>query len=241
MDKKTFKQKLTGGLADSKKPSDFDSKALAEGIKVEMEHTNDKKIAEEIAMDHLTEDEEYYKKLKTIEKAFQNMYGYILKGGQGSGVKGHHTELKRKKAFLESQLAQIQKQNLSGTHASLSTQEGNLKDALKVVNAKLQYLGKAISEELIDETIEDLEKAINPPKPKMQIQSTFHYDKKGGVAETQQKVPVKANPVSHTKTYTEHEAPKPETPKGPKAPEAPKPEEPKKPKGTIIVDHPSKP
>lgn len=60
---------LRGGLADKKKPSDFNPKALKEGIKVEMEHTEDPKIAEEIAMDHLTEDPEYYKKLKTIEKA----------------------------------------------------------------------------------------------------------------------------------------------------------------------------
>jgi hypothetical protein len=34
-----------------------------------MEHTSDPKIAEEIAMDHLVEDPNYYKKLKTIEKS----------------------------------------------------------------------------------------------------------------------------------------------------------------------------
>lgn len=61
--------KIPGGLADDKKPSDFDAKALAQGMKVEMEHTSDHKIATEIAMDHLTEDLEYYDKLKTIEKS----------------------------------------------------------------------------------------------------------------------------------------------------------------------------
>lgn len=60
--------KIPGGLADNKKPADFDKKSLAAGIKVEMEHTSDRKIATEIAMDHLTEDPDYYKKLKTIEK-----------------------------------------------------------------------------------------------------------------------------------------------------------------------------
>jgi hypothetical protein len=60
--------KIPGGLAAGKKPSDFDPKKLQAGIKVEMEHTSDEAIAREIAMDHLTEDSEYYVKLKDIEK-----------------------------------------------------------------------------------------------------------------------------------------------------------------------------
>lgn len=62
------KDKIKGGLADKKKPSNFDPKALAEGLKVEMEHTSDRSVAQEIAMDHLTEDKNYYKKLKEVEK-----------------------------------------------------------------------------------------------------------------------------------------------------------------------------
>jgi len=61
--------KIPGGLADNKRPSDFDPEQLAAGIKVELEHTSDPKIALEIAMDHLTEDPNYYIKLKTIEKS----------------------------------------------------------------------------------------------------------------------------------------------------------------------------
>jgi len=38
------------------------------GIKVEMEHTKDRAIAREIALDHLTEDPKYYSKLKKVEK-----------------------------------------------------------------------------------------------------------------------------------------------------------------------------
>lgn len=60
--------KIEGGLADDKKRSDFDPKALESGKQVELEHTKDPEIAEEIASDHLTEDPQYYKKLKTIEK-----------------------------------------------------------------------------------------------------------------------------------------------------------------------------
>ena len=41
---------------------------LEQGINVEMEHTTDKAVAREIAMDHIYEDPNYYTKLKTIEK-----------------------------------------------------------------------------------------------------------------------------------------------------------------------------
>jgi hypothetical protein len=60
--------KIPGGLADKKQPKDFDKKKLAEGSKVELEHAKDKSIAIEIAMDHLSEDKDYYKKLKEVEK-----------------------------------------------------------------------------------------------------------------------------------------------------------------------------
>jgi hypothetical protein len=42
---------------------------LAKGIKVEMEHTTDKEVAKEIAMDHIYEDPKYYDKLSKIEEA----------------------------------------------------------------------------------------------------------------------------------------------------------------------------
>lgn len=61
--------RLPGGLADTKSPEDFDPDALAEGITVELEHTDDRALAREIAMDHLTEDPHYYRKLKRMEKA----------------------------------------------------------------------------------------------------------------------------------------------------------------------------
>ena len=60
---------LPGGLAEDMSPTEFDPKALAEGMEVEKEHTSDKAIQQRIAMDHLTEDPKYYEKLKTIEKS----------------------------------------------------------------------------------------------------------------------------------------------------------------------------
>lgn len=61
------KDKIPGGLADKTKGK-FDPKQLAKGIKVEMEHTNDKSLAREIAKDHLVEDPKYYDHLLEMEK-----------------------------------------------------------------------------------------------------------------------------------------------------------------------------
>jgi len=58
---------LPGGLADRGLPSHADIRQLAKGMRVEMEHTNDPRIAREIAQDHLVEDPRYYDKLELIE------------------------------------------------------------------------------------------------------------------------------------------------------------------------------
>lgn len=56
-----MEDKIEGGLADDKSTSDFCPKQLAMGLEVEMrEHTDDPKVALEIAMDHLVEDPNYY-------------------------------------------------------------------------------------------------------------------------------------------------------------------------------------
>lgn len=59
--------KIPGGLADNKTPADFNKAQLAKGIEVELEHVNDRALAQEIAMDHLVEDPEYYTKLERME------------------------------------------------------------------------------------------------------------------------------------------------------------------------------
>lgn len=71
------KDKIPGGLADNKSLDDIAKKhnvsleqikkQIEAGVKIELEHTNDKDIAFEIAKDHVFEDPEYYDKLKTIE------------------------------------------------------------------------------------------------------------------------------------------------------------------------------
>jgi len=68
---------VEGGMADDKSLHDIANRHGAPieliqlmmqwGVEVEMEHTNDPKIAREVAMDHLMEDPIYYKKLKEME------------------------------------------------------------------------------------------------------------------------------------------------------------------------------
>jgi hypothetical protein len=83
--KKVNEDKLKGGLADDQTLNDIAKKhdtkkyyhvddmvsslkkQFNKGIKVEMEHTNDKAKAREIAMDHLWEIKDYYDRLDTME------------------------------------------------------------------------------------------------------------------------------------------------------------------------------
>jgi hypothetical protein len=61
-----------GGRSNEKgAPTSYDPKALAVGIKVELEHTPDRDVAEKITKDHLAEFETYYLGLKAMEKSLE--------------------------------------------------------------------------------------------------------------------------------------------------------------------------
>lgn len=62
------KEYIKGGLGDGTKNSDFSKRQMKMGAKVEMEHTTNPKIAQEIAHDHLLEHPDYYTQLKIAEK-----------------------------------------------------------------------------------------------------------------------------------------------------------------------------
>lgn len=66
---------IPNGKAKGHKPSEFDAKDLAIGTKHELEHTTSRKVARRIAMDHLIEDPDYYRKLKRIEKGLEKFHG----------------------------------------------------------------------------------------------------------------------------------------------------------------------
>jgi hypothetical protein len=58
---------LKGGVADAKKITEFSPNKILQGTKVELEHTSNPNVAKEIAMDHLSEDSQYYNKLDKME------------------------------------------------------------------------------------------------------------------------------------------------------------------------------
>jgi len=100
-----MKNRIPGGLARNRKPSDFPRAALLQGIRVEMEHTSDPAVAREIAMDHLTENVRYYDDLAEMERKAKKreekkaMKSYddlveageaLRKGSAGEGSRGGH-------------------------------------------------------------------------------------------------------------------------------------------------------
>ena len=54
-----WKEKIPGGKADGKKPTDYDSDDVNIGSKVQQEHSPDIDTEEEITIDHLEEFPDY--------------------------------------------------------------------------------------------------------------------------------------------------------------------------------------
>jgi hypothetical protein len=92
-------KEVKGGLSRGKKVEDIAKKhgvSLAElmvqlkmGLKVEMEHTDDRDLAMKIAKDHLVEDPRYYSKLKKMEKSQVEHIILLEKAAKGEVVAGH--------------------------------------------------------------------------------------------------------------------------------------------------------
>ena len=83
-----MKDKIKGGLTDGMSMEaiadhhditvDELNKHLDKGEKVELEHTDDKAVAKEIALDHLYEDPKYYDKLEKVEELYQRLKGKVI-------------------------------------------------------------------------------------------------------------------------------------------------------------------
>lgn len=66
--------KLPGGRGEGKHPSDFPKDQVNRGIEIEIEHGTDKDQATEIALDHLTEFDDYYTGLDEMEKKLKEKH-----------------------------------------------------------------------------------------------------------------------------------------------------------------------
>jgi len=60
--------KIPGGLGQFTEPQDVDPKELEMGTEVEYEHTPNTDMAQDIALDHLTEVDDYYTRLEKMEE-----------------------------------------------------------------------------------------------------------------------------------------------------------------------------
>ena len=106
--------KLKGGLADNKTIEDiarehgvdvaFANEQLEKGIAVEMEHTDNKEIAKEIALDHLSESINYYIELEKMENK--------LEGGDSENIK-ENTDVELNKLFRHNSWFKGQKKTIS--------------------------------------------------------------------------------------------------------------------------------
>ena len=70
-DKEEVGELIPGGKGEGKSPLEFAPDQIKRGMKVEMEHTDDPMLSLEIALDHLTEDPEYYTEKETPEASAQ--------------------------------------------------------------------------------------------------------------------------------------------------------------------------
>jgi hypothetical protein len=77
---------IEGGMSSGMSNSDFNKKQLAMGVKVEMEHTTNPKIAREIARDHLAEIPDYYTRLAKMEDTYKPKYKHGKKDTDRDGV-----------------------------------------------------------------------------------------------------------------------------------------------------------
>jgi hypothetical protein len=128
--KKIGEDKIPGGLAGGMKLSDIAEKhgvsvdilvaEFKKGIGVEMEHTTDREIAKEIALDHLFEDPKYYTKLSKIENPTNEGYtkgqlfgGTIKIGGQPVKVEVELLGADDKKKVFVTKVINIDKKYLS--------------------------------------------------------------------------------------------------------------------------------
>lgn len=165
-------EKLVGGLSDNKTLSQIVKKhekkggddmvsslkkQLDMGMKVELEHTNDKEKAKEIALDHLWEDPNYYSKLKKIETKEQttasssgSFEGPLFGGSKQSMVKRkidtiHNSKLNEE----EEEVGEATTASSSGAFdvpAFGKTTKGGRKNPLKIDGPDSIYKSRAVKD-----------------------------------------------------------------------------------------------
>lgn len=124
-------KKLPGGIGDRTPTDKVDAVQLSLGVQIEMEHTNDPEIAKEIAMDHLTEDPEYYLKLikAGLAKEFKPTSG-------GSGLGDPHQSFNDKARVGKSGL---KPGNMHGTIGNTSDGKVHGRKSNPIIDKSLSF------------------------------------------------------------------------------------------------------
>jgi hypothetical protein len=159
----TFKSTKTGVQMNvDVVPKKITANELQMGIKVEMEHTNDRKIAKQIAIDHLKEDPAYYSKLDKVDMAHESISTKKCAGECKCACKSKKTSLKDNYDFTDT----------PSTYSSGYDRIGeskNLRQKQKHTSImKLQDLKKTIRE-LLKEELDDMRSSSNDDQKDMNV------------------------------------------------------------------------
>jgi len=117
--------KLKGGVADTTGTDTVDAAQLSLGVQIEMEHTNDPSIAKEIAMDHLTQDPKYYRKL--VDAGLAKEFQPETNSGVGDPTTGINDPSRAGNGGLK-------KGNMHGTMGNTSNGQVNGRNSVPIVN-----------------------------------------------------------------------------------------------------------
>jgi hypothetical protein len=128
-------------------------KQLEMGMKVEMEHTDSKEKAHEIAMDHLWEDPSYYTKLKKVEaketdSSSSGAYSAPL-FGKSSTIKRPISKIPNMDLTEEEEVGEATTSSSAGAFdvpAFGKTTKGGRKNPLKIDGPSSEYQGRAVKD-----------------------------------------------------------------------------------------------
>jgi len=125
-----------GGLADGMSARDFDPKALAEGLCVELEHTSCWWKALRIAMDHLVEHPGYYRALDHMESS--------LEGKEAPGGGFYHVAKSDATVREEAQAAFERRRQKTMDELGITRRKGESEASLieRIVDAEMQAAAK---------------------------------------------------------------------------------------------------
>ena len=159
---KTFKQFLNkrvltvSALAKKHDVSkEYIEKQLQRGIKVEHEHTTKLAVARRIALAHLGENPDYYKKLKKIEHIKESLYNNKLEGVKdihGDLYVRHHTDDYGRHIYT------VHHQGKKIASAKLSGQDHYVSD----VDVQPEYRRRGIASKLYDFIENHTQKKLKP-------------------------------------------------------------------------------